>query len=270
MDQERQETYERIPWEALDQRRLDPNRLVMVAAAAIALGALAFSFMRNQPIAVPEPAPLAEAPPGTVPEVAAPPSSVAPPPMVVAEADLFAVDNERLADSAAAHAEWFAIEYFAVDGSDVSRTTLVSLLPAGVPAPEAPEGTQVFVDWAGALAVTETAHQTYEVEVLVRSLVSGADGSFVRQAPRRLLIEVALGADGAPRVTRPPSVVAASQPVSPQPVTLGELPEQVRADIEASMGSVVGGEALPTGGWRVIVMAVDPDGVTRPRTVFVP
>src|SRR5690606_29059193 len=57
MDQERHETYERIPWEALDAKRPDPNRLVIIVAVAIALGALAFSFMRNQP--APPPATIA-------------------------------------------------------------------------------------------------------------------------------------------------------------------------------------------------------------------
>lgn len=265
MEQERHETYERIPWEALDRRRPDPGRLVIAGAVAVALGALAFSFMRSRPMAPPET--VAQS---TLPATTATVTTAAvPPPMVVAEADLYAVDPGSLADAAAAHAEWFAVEYVSVDGSEASRATLASLLPAGLPLPEAPEGVQVFVDWAGAVSVTETAPFTYEVEVLVRSLVSGSEGVFVRQPPRRLLVEVAIGPDGSPRVTRPPTVAVAAEPTAPQPIPLGTVPDQIRAELDASGASVVGGEPLPTGGWRVVVMAEDTDGVRRPRTVLV-
>lgn len=267
MDPERQETYERIPWEALESRRRDPNKTVMIVAAAVAVGALAFSFTRNQPIA---PTPEAVAPTTvTVGSVAPVPSTVASPPMVVAEADLYAVEEDLLVDVARAHAEWFAVEYLAFDGSEASRQTLASLLPAGVPVPEAPAGTQVFVDWAGSTAVTEVAPTIYQVEVIVRSLVSGADGAFVRQSPRRLFVEVALGPDGSPRVTRPPQTVV-SDTAEPEEMALQTVPEALRAELEATVGTVVGGEAMADGSWRVVVMAVDPDGVTRPRTVLVP
>jgi len=268
MDPERQETYERIPWEALDTRKRDPNRLVMIVAAAVALGALAFSFTRNQPVA---PSVETVPPPvvSTVP-VAAAPSTVAAPPMVVAEADLYAVDEDLLVDAARAHAEWFAVEYLAVDGSEASRQTLASLLPAGVPVPEAPEGTQVFVDWAGAMAVTEVAPMTYQVEVVVRSLVSGADGAFVRQPPRHLFVEVTIGPDGSPQVSRPPETVVSAGTGQQPAIALQVVPEALRVELEATVGIVVGGEPMADGTWRVVVMAVDSDGVTRPRTVVVP
>ncbi len=268
MDPERQETYERIPWEALDTRRRDPNKMVMIVAAAVAVGALAFSFARNQPVAPPPEAILP--PTATTTPVAAAPSTVAPPPMVVAEADLYAVEQDLLVDAARAHAEWFAVEYLAVDGSEAAQLTLASLLPAGVPVPAAPEGLQVFVDWAGAVAVTEVAPMVFQVEVVVRSLVSTADGGFVRQEPRRLLVEVSLGPDGSPRVSRPPLAVASVGAVPPDALPLQTVPEALAAELEATIGSVVGGEAMADGTWRVVVMAVDPDGVTRPRTVIVP
>ena len=119
------------------------------------------------------------------------------------------------------------------------------------------------------MAVTETGPLTFEVEVLVRSLVSGADGDFLRQPPRRLAVEVVVGPDGAPRVARPPTTTDGPGPVASQPLALGAVPDQVRAEIEATLGPVIGGEAAPGGGWRVVVMATDPDGVTRPRTVMV-
>lgn len=267
MEQERNEVYERIPWEALEQRRRDPSRLVIAAACAVALGALAFAFTRDQAVPpAPPPVSVDSAPSPTSPPV---PSSTMTTPLVLAEADLYAVDTERLLDVAAAHAEWFALEYVSVDGSEASRIVLSGLLPAGVPLPEASEGTQVYADWVRAVSVTEVAPLLFEVEVMVRSLASSAEGVFVRQAPRRLTVEVAVGADGSPRVTRPPTEVTATGP-TPQALALGVVPETIRFELEATMGAVVGGEPLADGRWRVVVMAADPDGVTRPRTVVVP
>jgi hypothetical protein len=270
-DQERQEVYERIPWEALERRTRDPSRLVIAVAGAVAVGALAFSFVRSQPEAPPTPSLPAAGTPGQSGVTASPP----PPtttiqPLVVAEADLYAVDEERLIGLAMAHAEWFAVEYYSIDGSSVSRETLAALLPEGVPAPEAPAGTQVYVDWVRALSVTEVAPLTYEVEVLVRSLVSGPDGAFVRQLPRRVVIEVSIDSEGEPRIVRPPT--SAGEPISEAKPALMDvqIPDELRAEVESAHGPVIAGEPLADGRWRVIVMVTDPDGVARPRTMIVP
>lgn len=269
MDQERQEVYERIPWETLERKGRDPNRMVVAVAGAVALGALAFSFVRNQPVTSvpPTPGPVLEAP-GVPAETVMPPATVATP-LMVAEADLYAVDEERLLDLAMAHAEWFAVEFFAVDGSERSRLTLAALLPEGVPVPEAPVGTQVFVDWVRASSVSEVAPLVYQVEVIVRSLVTGSEGGFSRQPTRLALIEVVVGTDGLPRVTRPPVLVDEPIP-TPHVLTLAGVPDQVRQSVEASHGPVVGGEQLADGGYRVVAMVTDADGVSRPQTVVVP
>lgn len=270
MDQERHEVYERIPWETLERKGRDPNRIVIAVAGAVALGALAFSFVRNQPAIPVSPtpaAPVVEA--GTVPtQPVLPPENVATP-LVVAEADLYAVDEERLLDLATAHAEWFAVEYFAVDGSDRSLATLASLLPEGVPVPEAPPGVQVFVDWVRASSVSEVAALVYQVEVIVRTLVSGPEGVFTRQPTRAAMIEILIGADGSPRVTRPPTLIEEPRP-APHSLPLTGVPDQVRESVEATHGPVVGGEQLADGGYLVVAMVTDSDGVTRPRTVLVP
>ncbi len=264
METERQEVYERIPWETLEKQGGDRQWMIIAVAGAIAAGALAYSFMRNQPVAPPIPPPAEAA-------AVAPPTSLAPPvstiasPLVVTEADLYAVDPERLIDHVAAHAEWFAVEYFSVDGSDESRATLAGLLPVGVPVPEAPAGTQVFVDWVGVRSIAETAPLTYQVEVLVRSLVSHQDGAFARQPARLATVEVLVGADGTPRVASPPTVSVMSPP-TPHPMGLLAVPAHV-VDQLTTIGDVIGGVQLADGRWRVVVMTEGPDGVRRPTTI---
>jgi hypothetical protein len=268
MGEEREEVFERIPWETLEKPPRDHNWLVMALAGAVAVGALAYSLTRNQPQQpMAEPAVSStgilttDPPPGSIGTVASP--------LVVAEADLYAVDEERLLDEVMAHAEWFVVEYFSYDGSDASRLTLTSLLPEGIPLPEAAEGTQVFVDWVGAGPATEISPLVYQVGVMVRSLVSGPDGGFTRQPPIRVVVEVRVDPEGRASITRPPIIEPA--PVSsPDPMVLTPLPDQLRAEVEAAHGPVIGGEQLADGGWRVVVMVSDADGVTRPRTITVP
>ena len=265
MEPERNEVYERIPWETLDRGGGDRQWLVITVAGAVVVAALAFSFMRSQPVstmqmeAVPTTAPLAPPPP----EVTATTVSS---PVVMAEADLYAVDTEALAHLAASHAEWFAVEYLSVDGSEQSRQTLASLLPSGVPLPEAPEGTQVFVDWAGVQNVTESVPLSYQVEVLVRSLLAQGDGGFTRQPVTRMQVTVQIGEDGLPRVASPPRIVQTT-PAPQIQMALSPVPEPIRAQVESSHGPVVGGAQQIDGSWLVVAMVVGPDGVARPVTV---
>lgn len=270
MEPERNEVYERIPWETLDRPRADRQWLMLAVAGAVAVGALAFSFMRGQPVAAPPLDTTAPVAPATAPPVAETtmiPAAAAP--MVMAEEDLFAVDIDHLAELAASHAEWFAVEYLSVDGSDQSRQALAGLMPAGVPLPEAPEGKQVFVDWAGARSVEEAGPLTFLVEVVVRSLVASGDGIFTRQPATLLEIEVAVGEDGIARVLMPPKVLGLPQP-APAQVAFAPVPEEIKSLVEASHGPVVGGRALAEGSWLVVAMVTGPDGVTRPVTVAAP
>ena len=260
MEQERNETYERIPWETLEKPRGDRQWIMLAVAGAVAVGALAYSFVTSRPPTPPpadhahqvvEQHPGMEHPPPT--PVPAAPAAPAPiptvtSPIVVAEADLYAVDPARLVESVVAHAEWFAVEYFSLDGSEESRSTLAALLPSGIPLPEASPDTQVFVDWVGAQTVTEVGPLTYEVEVVVRSLMAQGDGGFVRQPARVATVQVMIGEDGLPRVTRPPAVEQTPE-VAPMVMNLVEVPEQIREQVEQTHGTVVGGEPLPDGRW---------------------
>jgi len=185
MEEERHEVYERIPWETLEKKGADRQWLAYAVAGAVVVGALAYTFMQNRPIPASDTFPVAvEQPVPPLAMIPTAPVTTAAAPRVLAEADLFAVDPERLIDRAAAHAEWFAIEYFGIDGSAESAETLAGLMPEGIPLPEAPEGVQVFVDWVGAISVLEVESLIYDIEVVVRSLQSGSDGVFIRQPTR--------------------------------------------------------------------------------------
>ncbi|MFZ0014966.1 MAG: hypothetical protein WAL25_12725 [Acidimicrobiia bacterium] len=266
MEPERDEVFERIPWETLEKGGRDRQWLAYAVAAAVVLGAIAYSITRNQPVApVAAPAPLSSTVPATTRTSAAsvPPSTV-PGPIVVAEADLFAVDSERLFDTAAGHAEWFAVEYISVDGSEESRRVLAGLMPPGIPLPDATEGTEVFVDWAGATMVTQTGPTTYDVEVVVRSLLAGGDGGFVRQPPVRVGVPIAVSEDGLAQVGGVPTISAMTVENTAE-VGLVEVPADVASAIELE-GEVVGGRQGPDG-WELVVLAAGTDGVTRPVTV---
>ncbi len=266
MEPEREETYERIPWETLEKKSGDRQWIVYAVAGAVVLGALAYSFMRNQPVPPPVAEPHAAAPatvPETTPSTASSTPTTVASPVVVAEADLYAVDPERLVDQVMAHAEWAAVEYMAVDGSEQSREVLTSLLPSGTPLPEAPEGVQVFVDWVRARSVTQTGPTSFDVGVLVRSLASGADGGFVRQPPALVSMSVEVAGDGMPRVTSVPTLEEAS-PATPGELALSQPPEEVVSDVD---GEVVGGIQRADGGWDLVVRLAGADGVVRPVTI---
>lgn len=268
MEPDRQEVYERIPWETLEKKGGDRQWLVYAVAGAVVLGALAYSFMRSRPTAVPpspETVTATTATATTTPSnIDSTPSTVASP-VVVAEADLYAVDPERLVDQAASHAEWFSIEYVAHDGSEQSQETLRSLLPTGLPLPEAPEDTQVFVDWARATAVTQTGPTSFEVDVLIRSLVSTGESGFIRQPPTLVSVTVQIGESGRPLVTAVPAV-AVVEAAEPAQIELVEVPDDLASRVE-SHGEVVGGIQQSDGTWDVVVMAEWADGVSRASLV---
>jgi len=273
MEKERNEVYERIPWEHLDKQGSDRQWLLVGLAGAVALGALAYSFMKNQPVEPVAAAPSVEqaavptAPASTGITSAGTPTTVATP-VVIAEADLYAIDPQQLADVASAHAEWFAVEYFSVDGSAESSETLLELLPEGVPLPEAPAGTQVFVDWVGTKSVEQVGDFEFTIAVLVRSLVSTPESGFTRQPVRLIEVDVSLGVDGEPRIMTAPVLLEAS-PASVGRLELSELPEEVSAAASGA-GDPVGGLLRTDGSWRVLVMSTGLDGVTRPVMVDVP
>ncbi len=277
MEQERSEVYERIPWETLDQKKGDRQWIIFAIAGAVVLGALAYSFMSNRPqeappsVVVADPLPAAGPAEPAEPVVPVPaPPPVATSPVVVAEADLFAVNPERLLDQAVAHAEWFIAEYFTIDGSEQHSTTLASLMPAGIPLPSAPDGTRIFVESVGSLDATELEPLRYEVTVLVRYLLAKDDEIYRRQPPVVATVEVIVG-DSGPRIALPPQISAVAAP-SPEQLALADVPAEVGEAAKQLTGSteIVGGAQRADGGWSVVVLATGADGVTRPVWIQIP
>jgi hypothetical protein len=278
MEPERNEVYERIPWETLEEKSGDRQWLMFGVAAAVVLGALAYSFMSNRPAPVPEATTVATTPiaeGASVPVTTAPAAPAMPPPaatvpVVTAEADLYAVHPERAIDQVAAHAEWFVTEYLTVDGSEEGRASLTGLMPTGVPLPVAVEGTRVFVEWVRATGVEEIAPLTYRVTVLARSLAAQGDAAYQRQAPLELAVDVSL-VEESPRIVTAPQIRPAATGPAHQ-LALAQVPEEVgSAALQQAAGTeVVGGVQTPDGGWQVVVVAPTPDGVSRPITVVIP
>jgi len=275
MEPERNETYERIPWETLEEHKPDRQWLIMAVAGAVVLGALAYSFMSNRPAPLSVASSVAAASPETTAAPALPPQALAPPvasstPIVTAEADLYAVHPERIIDRAVAHAEWFVAEYLTVDGTDEGRATLAALTPAGVPLPAAGDGTRVFVEWVRASTVEEIGELLYRVTVLARTLAAAANAEYQRQAPLQVAVDVSIAGDAAQVVMAPR--VSPAQPGPAHQLALAPVPDEVGSvALQQSGGSeVVGGVQAPDGEWQVVVLAVMPDGVSRPVSVPVP
>ncbi len=278
MEPERNEVYERIPWETLEEKKPDRQWLMLTVAGAIVLGSLAYAWTSSRAAPGPATTTPALAAPSTVAAASSAPavsavavtSAPAQAPVVTAEADLYAVHPERAIDEATAHAEWFVAEYLTVDGSEESRATLSALLPAGVPMPVAPDGSRVFVEWVRSIGVEEVGELTYRVTVLARSLAAAGGDDYVRQTPLRLEVDVSV-TDAGPQVIAPPMI--GSTPVGEaHPLPMTEVPEDVAASaLQGSGGTeVVGGVQAAGGAWQVIVMAPGADGVVRPVTIPVP
>lgn len=275
MEPERNETYERIPWETLEEKKPDRQWMMMAVAGAVVLGALAYSFMSNRPAPIAVASTLAAAVPETtrmaspVPQAAAQPVATTAP-VVTAEADLYAVHPERVIDRAVAHAEWFVAEYLTMDGTEEGRAALTALLPAGVPMPAAADGTRVFVEWVRASAVEEVGQLVYRVTVLARSLAAAFNEEYQRQPPLQVEVDVSVAGD-MPQVVMAPRVSPA-QPGPTHQLTLVNVPGEVgETALQQSGGTeVVGGLQTPDGGWRVVVLAATPDGVSRPVSVPIP
>jgi hypothetical protein len=270
MDEKNQEVYERIPWESLEKQGGERQWLILGIAGAVVAGSLGYSFMSNRAAPLPPPptgaAAIAEAPATTFAPVAPVPAPAQPPPSVVTEADLYAVDPEHLASEASAHARWVVREYLASDGS-TEQGLLRNLLPADIPLPTTPEGVLVFVEWVDSVSVAEIAVGTYRVEVLARYMVSADGADYERVEPELFTLDIAM-TDGIPRLLGAPAVQAADSEVTAG-LGLGSVPDAVAASVEALRpgSEIVGGHIDQGGTWNVVILATGPGGVIRPEMV---
>jgi hypothetical protein len=276
MEEKREEIYERIPWETLQNPKSDRQTLIIGLAVAVAAGALVYSFVSNRsahdvvPVSGESSTVTA---PMTAPSTAAPfgPAAPLPPataPESIAEADLYAISPAVLADAAVAHAEWFVYEYLTVDGSG-ENPTLRELLPEDIPLPVAPEGALVFVEWVKSLSAHEVEPGVFSVNVLAHYMVAEDGQDYRRVEPEVITVTVAMSEAG-PQIASAPSV----GPVVVEPIAssgLGAVPADVENLVFSSHPDVtiVGGVAHDGGAWGVVIVAAGPGGVLRPVTLLV-
>jgi hypothetical protein len=275
--QERPEIYERIPWETLEQKKPDRQWLMFGIGGAIVFGVLAYSFIGDRPVQTAPPVSVvAEASPSVSiplsvppPTVLAPMAPTAPPesPVVVSEADLFAVHPERVVDQAVAHAEWFIAEYFTADGSEEHSAVLKALLPAGIPLPDVPDGTSVFVESVVSTAVVEKTDLNFVVDVVVRYLVARGGEAYRRQEPVLATVGIVVS-DAGPQVAGPPTLSQVSL-AAPAQLRLVEIPPDVAGQVmnRGDVAEILGGIPVEGGSWSVVALVLGPDGVTRPVSI---
>ncbi|MEX2279457.1 MAG: hypothetical protein WEA76_05150 [Acidimicrobiia bacterium] len=253
------ETFESIPWEALDRlgRSGDHRRWYVIAGVIVAV-AVAFSAIRS--LGTADPVEIVDAP--TVPvSVTTPVTTTSTIPEVITEADLMAVDIHMLERAAAGLAEAAAVEYFSAESGGI--WTGVEFDPSR----------STFVESATAVTVTQVAATRFEVIVAV-SVLDAVDGEpFVRRPLRGVSIVV----DASDGTFRPVDL--------PTPATLpfGSLvPATATSEIAdpaaietamalaAPFGTVVGDSVvvatLASGEQRVAVKVVDEAGIAWPMS----
>jgi hypothetical protein len=274
MDEQREEVYERIPWESLEGKGNDRQWLVIGVAGAVVAAVLGYSFMSNRARPPAAPQAIATTAPAGSNQIAAPPPvpvepDPAPVPEPITEADLMAVDPERLVDAASAHARWLMREYLAADGSGAPSSVIESLLPADVPPPVGEVGAQVFVEWVDSMAVEQISASTYRVTVRARTMVARDGAPYERLSPEVYTVDINV-ADGQPMVLAPPRLIEQLE-VDVPAMSLGEVPSLIVDEVLrlAPGAEVVGGIAGLNGYWDVVVLRPGADGMTRPMLISV-
>ena len=260
------ESFESIPWEALDGlgRSGDSRRWYAVAGAIVVL-VLGVSAARN--LGSGDPVELVSAP-RTIPtdalaETILPPTTSASTlPAIVTEADLKALDPRVLERAAAAMAETAVRQFFSMD-------------PDGLWAGLVFEPTRAtFVEGVAAVTVTPLDETRFEVVVAVAVLDAAEGEAFVRRPARA----VALVVDGSSGTFRPVDL--------PSPVPLpfdpfvAPIVREIEPDAEviaAIAGSVIGMVEptpvsygmLSSGVTRVVATFVDEAGIGWPMVFHV-
>lgn len=260
------ESFESIPWEALDGlgRPADNRRWYAVAVAIVVL-VLGVSTVRN--LGPGDPVELVSAP-GPIPAEAVaepilPPTTTASTlPAIVTEADLKALDPHVLDRAAAAMAETAVRQFFSMD-------------PDGLWAGLTFEPTRVtFVEGVTAVTVTPLDDTRFEVVVAVAVLDAAEGEAFVRRPTRA----VALVVDGSSGTFRPvdlPSPVPLPFDPFVAPMVRDTEPDaEVMAVIADSMNGMVEPTpvsygTLSSGVTRVVVTVLDEAGIGWPMVFHV-
>lgn len=253
------ETFESIPWEALDRlgRSGDHRRWYVIAGVIVAV-AVALSAIRS--LGTGDPVEIVDAP--TVPvSVTTPPTTTSTIPEVITEADLMAIDIHMLERATAGFAEAAAVEYFSAESGGIWKG--VAFDPSR----------STFVESATAVTVTQVAATRFEVIVAV-SVLDAADGSPFIRRPLRGVSIVVDATDGTFRPVDLPTPVdlpfeAVATPSRTESAADPVVIEMVAA-LAAPFGTVAADSAvvhtLTSGETRVAVTVVDEAGIAWPMS----
>jgi hypothetical protein len=181
-----------------------------------------------------------------------------------------AIDPERMATTAAVYAEWFAADYFTIDGTDVGASEVSRSLPDGSPLPD--QGAmRSFVESAKAFEVSQLSGDRFRVLVVVRYLTA-SDGSAYQRMPVRAVDLVVEVSDRGASIIDLPSPAALPERVAmgPWPGSDVAVPEEI---LEAALIRTGGsGEIIEAGAvgslWRVVILVEDPGGARWPLSVW--
>lgn len=174
------ESFDSVPWESLrfDSSGSDRSRWYVIAGV-IGVVAIVFSvFARLTPG---EPTPIVV--PSSVTTLPATIPTTTPPPELITEADLMALDPMRVERVVMAFAETAVAEYFAADAGGVW---------SGV---EFDTVRSTYTERVTAVEVTDLGGGTYRVLVAASVLDGGEDGMFERRPARGVTVDIDAGAD---------------------------------------------------------------------------
>lgn len=180
-----------------------------------------------------------------------------------------AVASEEEALTVRSHAEWFVADYFTVDGSDVTRQSVIDRLPAGAEVPEPTGDGRSFVESVFTTSVEPIGAEQFRVVLVVRSLAAPDGVSYLRQPARAVEVLVELTADGAAIVDLPRPAVLETAVAAELDASDDPAPEAVleAARVEAELwGTPTGDPIVGRVGdvWRVVNVVEDDQGLTWP------
>ena len=280
------EVFESIPWEELrdlgdtSQRRRTWFLIAGAGVVAVLVFSVARAFSAPDPliaevagttmVAAPAASPLPDGTPPTLPSL----DPVAAIPAVMTEADLraeaapWAPEDDSSGWRAASYAEWFALEYFTLDGSD-RRTTLARWLDHDLES--APSEALSYVDWVRALEVESLGDGRWRTVVGLRRLVSWDGAGYSRLPTQAVEVVVDLGA-GIPSIvdlprflTLPPAATGHWWPGESWETPPAAVIEAAREEMALSEAGTARGEPVVTrtaDAWRVQWALADPAGIS--------
>jgi hypothetical protein len=251
---QRPELYESIPWDALvtdDAKRR--RRWLSIVAAALVLGALSAAIARNLPSSGDRP-------------VASTPSTV---PVTTTVTTPVAAASDGA--TAAAVAVWFLSDYFTLDGTDITRRSLVEMLPDHVVLPEPASDERSFVETVIPVVVERGDEPGVHRVVAVVRMLTAPDGSeYLRQPARAVELWVRVTDEGVgvldlPRPVPMPDIAVPAldlEPGDPPQTALEQALEEAALWGTPDLKSV----SAETDGerWRIVVTVEDAGGLRWP------